>query len=820
MWYPPTGNTAALLRPLSLLSLIAFLLLPAAPLRAQEAAPPLAAPTTVRPRVGLVLAGGSAYGFAHLGVLKWMEQNRIPVDYLSGTSMGSLVGGFYATGLSVSEIERQMARIDWESLFRATTPHPVRTFRRKEDLREFENNIEFGRGFATATGIDSIHPVGILLSRAAFPYPNDDNFDDLPIPFRCVAVDLDAAKPVIFNNGSLAQAMRASMSIPLVFTTVESRGRTYVDGGVFDNLPVGVMVPGPERPAGWSPGLVITSRMEDTEDKKPDADVGATPNVPRPRVRQPPKVVSSSPGSPRPTNLFDVITRLIAAVTTENMERSVQALDTTPGLVHVPIVSEVTGFAPEAFANWRDFEKRGYAGAEKLRARLIKYQLTPDEWTAYLAAKNARRKRVVTPRLLQVTEQDVSRRLDSRVVAYLRQRLRRYIGRRFTTGTTGASGRDADPVDRNSADLERDLNELTGSGLFESIAYDQTTVNGQPALAIRAKEKSYGPPFFLAAGQLDSGDASNVQALARVRANLIGRGFDAADEVRADVIVGSRRLLAVEYYRPTPVRPVFVLPFAYTSRELRDFSLGPRPLAQYTVNEGAVGLDVGLDLGKDSQFRVGYRLGGRDYDVQSVAPGAIANFANGIQNTSRSGDFRGTVAQFAYDAQDDPVVPLHGNYTLLRGAIYDRSPLSRGYGQATIYTNQAISLSRRDALHLTVEAGKQIRGTAPAAEQFRLGGPYRLASRFNGELRGENYSFYSLGYLRRVSPRFALLGGAIYGGLWYENGLVTTPGVSSERQQDLHASLFAPTHLGPFSGGISLGDQGARRFYVRFGRLF
>ena len=195
-----------------------------------------------RPKVALVFEGGGALGFAHIGVLEWIEAHHIPIDYVAGTSMGGLVGGLYASGMSPQEIASFVGGINWNGVLSGQIPFPALSYRRKEDKLAFPNRLEFGlkRGFSMPNGLNSGSAVGLLLDEKALPYYDMKKFDDLPIPFRCVATDMTTGKEYVFKDGSLAQAMRATMSIPGVFAPVEHAGQVFSDGGAVNNLPVDV----------------------------------------------------------------------------------------------------------------------------------------------------------------------------------------------------------------------------------------------------------------------------------------------------------------------------------------------------------------------------------------------------------------------------------------------------------------------------------------------------------------------------------------------------------------------------------------------------
>src|SRR6202042_3205720 len=199
--------------------------------------------TRKRQTIGLVFEGGGALGLAHIGVIRWMEAHHIPVDNVAGTSMGGLVGGLYASGLSTDEMKVFVDGIDWHSVLSGQVPFQSLGFRRKEDKLLFPNRLEFGlKGgrFNLPNGLNSGNAVGLLFDRTLLPYYDLQSFDDLPIPFRCVATEIISGQPHVFKDGSLPQALRATMAIPGVFAPVHHEDLIFSDGAAVDNLPVDV----------------------------------------------------------------------------------------------------------------------------------------------------------------------------------------------------------------------------------------------------------------------------------------------------------------------------------------------------------------------------------------------------------------------------------------------------------------------------------------------------------------------------------------------------------------------------------------------------
>jgi len=195
-----------------------------------------------RPKIGLALSGGGAKGFAHVGVLKVLEEMNIPIDYVAGTSMGAVVGALYASGMSPDEIEKKCAEIDWNDALDDSTAYSKLVFRRKQDISRYPSTIEFGRSregkLKMANAYRTGQKLSFLLGRFLYPVLDQHDFSKFPVPFVAVATNLETGEAVILDKGNIAEVVRASMSIPGVFTTVEIDGKILIDGGTAMNVPV------------------------------------------------------------------------------------------------------------------------------------------------------------------------------------------------------------------------------------------------------------------------------------------------------------------------------------------------------------------------------------------------------------------------------------------------------------------------------------------------------------------------------------------------------------------------------------------------------
>jgi NTE family protein len=316
---------------------------------------------TDHPKLGLVLEGGGALGLAHIGVITWMEEHHIPISYVVGTSMGGLVGGIYATGRTPAEVRELINGIDWDQVLSGQIPYRDLSFRRKEDAHQVPGELEFGLrdGLRFPSGFNTGQEVNLVLDRVALPYSEIQSFNDLPIPFACVATDLISGKPHVFRNGPLALALRSTMSLPGIFTPVRSGKRLYADGFLLDNLPIDV---GKEM----GPEVTLGIHLE-TAPLDPKTDLSS----------------------------FGVLGQSISVMSAVNEIRSMEMADI---LVTVPLQKYTSLDYGKADA----IIKLGYDAAAAKASVLSAYSVSDGEWEEYIAKRNARRKTTPIPEFVQV----------------------------------------------------------------------------------------------------------------------------------------------------------------------------------------------------------------------------------------------------------------------------------------------------------------------------------------------------------------------------------------------------------------------------------
>jgi len=542
------------------LPILVMLLLPALLRAQQDTKPPAAsaqtpgnpavadakrAPST-RPRIGVALEGGGALGLAHIGVLKWFEEHHIPVDYVAGTSMGGLVGGFYATGMNPEEMKTLIEGLDWRKILSDRTPYEDLSYRRKEDQRAYPNSLIFGlrHGLSAPAGLIPGHQIGLLIDRVALPYYAVPSFDALPVPFRCVATDLVSGKPYIFKDGSLAVALRATMSIPGAFSPVHDGQTVFVDGGLLNNLPTDVV-----REMGAE--IVIAVHLE-------------SPPVEAKDIR----------------SLFNVLEHSVRVVLEENELRSMAQAD---AVVSVHLAE----YSARDYGKREAIMQKGYEAAQERSRLLTAFALDDDGWQEYLQARAAR-KRTDVPAPQFVNVQGTNEHGATDVGRYLKS----FPGR---------------PL--NTQKLDQVLTRVTGVGRYNAAGYRFAEEGGRPGLLVQVVEKNDAPPMVQMAFEVDGSQSGNVDFTTGTRFTFMDvAGF--RSEWRTDLLLGNTYGIQTELYRPFKAESRwFFAPHADASDTTFQIYAKTDPLADYRIYRINIGGDLGLSFGRFSELRVGYQVG-------------------------------------------------------------------------------------------------------------------------------------------------------------------------------------------------------------------
>ncbi|ROM93300.1 patatin-like phospholipase family protein [Pseudomonas brassicacearum] len=500
---------------------------------------------TPRPKVGLVLSGGAARGLAHIGVLKALEEQGIKIDAIAGTSMGAVIGGLYASGYKIDELEKLALGIDWQQALSDAPQRADVPFRRKQDDRDFlvKQKLSFrdDGSLGLPLGVIQGQNLALLLESLLAHASDTRDFDKLPIPFRAVATDIASGEKVVFSKGHLPQVIRASMSIPAVFAPVELNGRLLVDGGMTDNIPLDVA-----REMGVDVAIVV--------------DIG-TPLRSRKQL----------------TTVVDVLNQSITLMTRRNSEEQLAELRKDDVLIQPPLAS----FGATDFGKAQDMIDAGYRATRILDARLAR--LRPAEPVdGELTAARAPGQR--TPIITAIKVENDSKIGDDVIRYYIRQ----IIG---------------EPLDLER--LQTDMGTLYGLDYFEQVQYRVVHKGQNHTLVISARGKRSGTDYLRLGLNLSDdmrGDSAfNIGASYRM--NGINR-LGAEWLTRAQI--GDRQELYTEFYQPLDVGSrYFVAPYAEFKSQNVDAILDNDPVAEYRLERYGFGLNVGRQIGNSGEIRFG-----------------------------------------------------------------------------------------------------------------------------------------------------------------------------------------------------------------------
>jgi NTE family protein len=528
-----------------------------------------AAPTAPRPRIGLVLSGGGARGIAHLGVLKVLEELRIPVDVITGTSMGAIVGGFYAAGSSPAEIEALVNSLAWNEAFRDRPPLEDLSFRRKEDstnyLIKFDTGIRDGK-MALPLGLIQGQNLQFILKSKLIRTARASDFDRLNIPFRAVAADIETGEAIVLSQGDLATAIHASMAIPGVFAPVELEGRLLVDGGIADNLPAAVA-----RAMG--------------------ADILIAVNVGTLR---------------RPREKLTSAMTITAQVMTIMIQRNTDAQIATLGGRDTLIQPPLGDIGSSDFDKAREAAAVGEAAARAARDRLAALSVPPADYERWRAGQ--RSTPAEPPLIARVRVDNRSPIGDDVVRAQIRTR-------------------EGEPLDLDT--LAGDLKRLYSIDSFGTADFHLVEKSGQTDLVVETREKSWGPHHLRFGMSLV--DDLRGDAGYNLSANLISTGINSRGaEWENQFQIGDTPRFFSEFYQPldSGLRYFIAPKVEYKSWNINRFERGVlRTQYRATLLEG--GFDLGRQFENWGQLRIGIRRGFGDVGVRVGAPEPEQRFNSG-----------------------------------------------------------------------------------------------------------------------------------------------------------------------------------------------
>ncbi len=506
-----------------------------------------------KPKLGLVLEGGGALGLAHIGVIQWLEEHRIPVNYVAGTSMGGLVGGVYATGRNPTEVRDLVESINWNDVLRGQVPFKNLDFRRKQDSVVYPGSIEFGlkKGVQFPEGFNSGQEVQFILDRVALPYSTIENFDQLPIPFACVATDLVSGKKFVFRSGNFATALRSTMSLPGFFSPVHVDGHIFADGGLLDNLPVDVA-----KQMGADVTLAVYLETQPTS-------------------------------STESLSSFGVLGKSISVMIAANEVHSMEMADV---LISVPLAKFNTMDYNQANA----LIKAGYDAAQSKAAVLSRFSVDEATWNDYLAERAARRRQTPKPEFVEVAG------TDPHSAEAIRKDFQPAVNQ---------------PV--NNEQVQKTILDIQGDGRYASLNYSMVDKNGTPGLLVTAEEKSYAPPIVRPQITLDGSQYNNVLFSIGARITFLNVGSYGSELRNDVIFGSEYGLRTEYYHPVRSSSNWFVSPdVILDSNSFNAYTSSGSLASIYRVKQAGGGVDFGYQLGRSQEFRVGYNTEYLSYSLQ------------------------------------------------------------------------------------------------------------------------------------------------------------------------------------------------------------
>jgi NTE family protein len=500
-----------------------------------------------RPKIGLVLGGGGARGYAHVGVLKKLEEMRIPYDFIAGTSMGSIVGGLLATGMESDELARVVREANWDDLFSDRTQREDLPFRRKteDELGLFGPKLGIGKDSdLLPKGVVSGQKIVFMFESVVSQRVNASHFDHLPIPFRAIATDIVSGEMVVIGDGELSMAMRASMAVPGVFDPVRRDDALLVDGGLVRNLPVDVA-----RDMGADVVIAV--------------DVG-----------------TKLAGKEEMTSALAIIYQMSGLLTVHNTDIQINALNNEDVLVS-PAIGNLISSAD--FSKLDEAIPLGYAAAEAVEDQLQQFSLSQSDYDAWRRQINDCVEGPPQVHFIQLNNQS---RFSDDVILQM------------------VNIKPGESLDLEQ--LDYDLRQIYGLGFIRQARYSVIEQDGQQGIEITVQQDERGTDFIETGLDLSStarGTAFNLRG-AYLKTDLDDRGA----EFRAMLQIGESAGIFVDYFKPLNDRLRWSLhPNAYYfTRPLYIYDLEGDAVAEVELDELGATLAITRELSRYARATAGF----------------------------------------------------------------------------------------------------------------------------------------------------------------------------------------------------------------------
>ncbi len=508
-------------------------------------------PQATRPRVGLVLGGGGARGAAHIGVLEVLERLRVPVDCVAGTSMGALVAGSWAAGLTPAQMRHELGQADWGDIFLDNPDYDDLNFRNKRLYERFLPGSETGfkdGGVVSLPGVVAGQKIKLFINQLVRANTGEPELQKLPLPVSIIATDIGTGERVVFRDGSLTQAMRASMSVPGLMAPLQYRARKLVDGGLVDNVPI-----------------------REVRDRC-GAQVVIAVNVGSPQLK-----------AEEVSGLLSITTQVVALLTEQNVGASLATL--RPEDIYIkPDLGRVSA---SDFQLYAEAAESGRVAAEAVADRLSRLSVSELQYAAWKSSIAVRERDI--PRVDEIQISGMLRADPAVVQRYLEQKVGALL---------------------DTARLDRDLLRAYGDGNYERVDYSvYTTQRGRNVLTIMPVEKSWGPDYIRLGMRFEGNLSQGSSFLLRGGYHKTWIN-DLGGELLTTAEIGSVTGLSVEWYQPvTPQQGLFVTAVGEYKRERSDYFYIDQRIAEYRSARTRLDLLAGINFDLLGQLRAGWRFG-------------------------------------------------------------------------------------------------------------------------------------------------------------------------------------------------------------------
>ncbi|MEA3301745.1 MAG: patatin-like phospholipase family protein [Pseudomonadota bacterium] len=731
---------------------------------------------SARPKIGLALSGGGARGAAHVGVLRVLEELHIPIDYIAGTSMGAIVGGLYASGMSPNEIEKILVEMDWDTVMRDAQMRPDRSFRRKLDDRLYLSKLKAGvkdGKLGIPTALVQGQKFNLVLNRLTVDVAQVTDFDRLPIPFRAVATEIATGKEVVLGSGNLATAIRASFSVPGVFAGVKYDGKLLVDGGISNNLPVSVV-----REMGADIVIAI--------------DI-STPLLTREQL----------------TSALKMAEQLSGLLTRRNTEHQIASLTNRDVLIVPPLGKLVTS---ASFGKVSLAIEIGEKAAREQQDRLRRLSLAGAKYSRSMAKEQVAESRRTASDGRWAKPENIESSAEAgieavpgsgRMIDFIRFENDSKLSNELLANLLGIREGESLNLDR----LEEGIGRIYGQGIFESVTYELVYDNGEDGIIIKARKKSWGTDF------LQFGLAVSVDTNAGDSRFNIGAAYtkmplnDRNGEWRTGFQFGEDPGIFTEIYQPLGYDGKYFVNgrLAYRRTNYRLFEDGVA-LSNYNVTTASIDLATGMNLGYWGEIRGGYR--GEIGDVE------ILTGLNDLQDYDfNNGEL---YLRFSADKLDSVIFPRNGYLMWLEGVLSRESLGSdEDFEQLGFQSIGAKSWGKNTFLG-RISYNTTIGDDAPLQNMFQLGGFLNLSGLQQNQLSGQHAAFANLGYQRQFykSRLFQAYVGASLesGNAWMDSSDILSDTITA-------GSLFLglDNAIAPLYFGYGIADTGDSSFYLFMG---